>query len=111
MQHKKGQNPYFKLKDIAKTFGITKALNGVTLDIYAGEVIGLVGPNGAGKSTLMKILTGILPQTDGTIEIEGRTEEHYNTKLAKKYGEDSSKSFVNGVLASIVKERNLDKEE
>ena len=86
MQHKKGQNAYFKLKDIAKTFGITKALSGVTLDIYAGEVIGLVGPNGAGKSTLMKILTGILPQTDGTIEIEGRTEEHYNTKLAKKYG-------------------------
>ena len=86
MQHKKGQNPYFKLKDIAKTFGITKALSGVTLDIYAGEVIGLVGPNGAGKSTLMKILTGILPQTDGTIEIEGRIEEHYNTKLAKKYG-------------------------
>ena len=86
VQHKKGQNPYFKLKDIAKTFGITKALSGVTLDIYAGEVIGLVGPNGAGKSTLMKILTGILPQTDGTIEIEGRTEEHYNTKLAKKYG-------------------------
>ena len=86
MQHKKEQNPYFKLKDIAKTFGITKALSGVTLDIYAGEVIGLVGPNGAGKSTLMKILTGILPQTDGTIEIEGRTEEHYNTKLAKKYG-------------------------
>lgn len=86
VQHKKGQNPYFKLKDIAKTFGITKALSGVTLDIYAGEVIGLVGPNGAGKSTLMKILTGILPQTDGIIEIEGRTEEHYNTKLAKKYG-------------------------
>ena len=86
VQHKKGQNPYFKLKDIAKTFGITKALSGVTLDIYVGEVIGLVGPNGAGKSTLMKILPGILPQTDGTIEIEGRTEEHYNTKLAKKYG-------------------------
>ena len=41
VQHKKGQNPYFKLKDIAKTFGITKALNGVTLDIYAGEVIDL----------------------------------------------------------------------
>lgn len=52
VQHKKGQNPYFKLKDIAKTFGITKALNGVTLDIYAGEVIGLVGPNGAGKQLL-----------------------------------------------------------
>ena len=44
VQHKKGQNPYFKLKDIAKTFGITKALSGVTLDIYAGG--GIVEPAG-----------------------------------------------------------------
>lgn len=54
------KQPYFKLKQIVKTFGVTKALNGVDLDIYAGEVIGFVGPNGAGKSTLMKVLTGIL---------------------------------------------------
>ena len=83
VQHKKGQNPYFKLKDIAKTFGITKALSGVTLDIYAGEVIGLVGPNGAGKSTLMKILTGILPQTDGTIEIKAEQKNIIIQNLQK----------------------------
>ena len=71
VQHKKGQNPYFKLKDIAKTFGITKALNGVTLDIYAGEVIGLVGPNGAGKSTTMNIICGVLKQTQGKVYIDG----------------------------------------
>ena len=53
------KQPYFKLKQIVKTFGVTKALNGVDLDIYAGEVIGFVGPNGAGKSTLMKILSGV----------------------------------------------------
>lgn len=41
------KQPYFKLKQIVKTFGVTKALNGVDLDIYAGEVIGFVGPNGA----------------------------------------------------------------
>ncbi len=86
MEHKAGTQPYFRLENITKVFGITKALDDVTLDIYAGEVIGLVGPNGAGKSTLMKILTGILPQTDGNIVIEGKKDEHYNTKIAKKVG-------------------------
>ena len=60
------KQPYFKLKQIVKTFGVTKALNGVDLDIYAGEVIGFVGPNGAGKSTLMKLGTVLgFSQTSG----------------------------------------------
>ncbi len=80
------KQPYFKLKQIVKTFGVTKALNGVDLDIYAGEVIGFVGPNGAGKSTLMKVLTGILTPTEGEIIIEGKAEEHYNPKRAKQIG-------------------------
>ena len=76
------KQPYFKLKQIVKTFGVTKALNGVDLDIYAGEVIGFVGPNGAGKSTLMKVLTGILTPTEGEIIIQGKAEEHYAQTLA-----------------------------
>lgn len=86
MEHKENQRPYFKLEEIVKTFGITKALQDVTLDIYAGEVIGLVGPNGAGKSTLMKVLTGILPPTEGSIIIDGTVAEHYSTKQAKQAG-------------------------
>ena len=54
LRHKENQKPYLSLKNIDRFFGITKALQGVNLDIYEGEVIGLVGPNGAGKSTLMK---------------------------------------------------------
>ena len=80
------QQPFFQLKQIVKTFGLTKALNGVDLDIYAGEVIGFVGPNGAGKSTLMKVLTGILAPTEGEIIIEGKKEEHYSSKRAKQIG-------------------------
>lgn len=86
MEHKPNQQPYLKLKDIDKFFGVTKALQGVNLDIYAGEVIGFIGPNGAGKSTLMKVLTGILTPTNGAIEIEGAIENHYTTKTAKQIG-------------------------
>lgn len=75
-----------KLQNIDKFFGITKALQNVNLDIYAGEVVGFVGPNGAGKSTLMKVLTGVLPPTNGQIVYSGNVEEHYNTKKAKEIG-------------------------
>lgn len=86
MKHKEGQSPYLSLKGIDRFFGITKALQKVDLDIYEGEVIGLVGPNGAGKSTLMKILTGVLPKTAGQIIHNGVPEENYNAKVAKQIG-------------------------
>lgn len=86
MKHKEGQRPYLSLKGIDRFFGITKALQKVDLDIYEGEVIGLVGPNGAGKSTLMKILTGVLPKTAGQIIHNGVPEENYNAKVAKQIG-------------------------
>ncbi|SHJ86473.1 ATP-binding cassette domain-containing protein [Hespellia stercorisuis] len=86
MEHKENQKPYLQLKSIDKFFGITKALQGVNLDIYGGEVIGLIGPNGAGKSTLMKILTGVLQPTNGVLAIEGKDAEHYNARTAKEIG-------------------------
>ncbi|MCD8019819.1 MAG: ATP-binding cassette domain-containing protein [Clostridiales bacterium] len=86
MKHKENQTPYIELSGIDKFFGITKALQNVNLGIYAGEVIGLIGPNGAGKSTLMKVLTGVLPPTNGTIKLEGKEVSSYNTKSAKETG-------------------------
>ena len=54
-----------------KRFGAVQALKGVDLDLYPGEVLGLVGDNSAGKSTLMKILTGAYRADAGTIYFRG----------------------------------------
>lgn len=55
--------------DVYKSFGAQPVLQGVSLDIADGEVVGLLGPNGAGKSTLMKILAGLWRPDRGTVEV------------------------------------------
>ena len=62
-----------RVRNAIKTYGPTVALSGVTLDVMAGEVLGIVGHNGAGKSTLMRALSGIETPTSGTIEIDGQS--------------------------------------
>ena len=59
------------LRGITKRFGAVRALSGVDLDVFAGEVVAIVGDNGAGKSTLVKILSGVHPQDGGTINFGG----------------------------------------
>ncbi|MGB8453849.1 MAG: sugar ABC transporter ATP-binding protein [Anaerocolumna sp.] len=59
----------FSAKNIIKTFHGTQALKGVNLDIFEGEVVGIIGENGAGKSTLLKIIIGVQPQTSGEMFI------------------------------------------
>ncbi len=60
-----------QVRDLVKTYGDKKALNGVSFDARAGEILGLLGPNGAGKSTTMKILTTFLSATSGTVTVDG----------------------------------------
>jgi len=57
---------------VSKSFGATRALRNVNLEIAAGEVHALIGENGAGKSTLMKILSGACRPDEGRIELEGQ---------------------------------------
>ena len=61
-----------KLSSISRSFGPVKAVDGVTLEIRRGEVVGLIGENGAGKSTLLKILAGIEQPDQGKMEINGK---------------------------------------
>jgi branched-chain amino acid transport system permease protein len=59
-------------QDLARYFGGVRALDGLTLQIREGELVGLVGPNGSGKTTLISLLSGTLRPTRGTIRIAGQ---------------------------------------
>ena len=67
-----GTTPMVELRGISKEYGHVLALSNVDFSIHPGEVVGLLGDNGAGKSTLIKILSGIVQPTAGTILHEGR---------------------------------------
>ena len=54
-----------------KQFGGLVAVNDISFDLYAGEIVGLIGPNGAGKSTMFNLITGVLPASDGSIRFDG----------------------------------------
>ncbi len=60
-----------RAENIVKRFGAVTALDGVSLHLQQGEILGILGDNGAGKSTLMKILTGFQPQTEGKLFVNG----------------------------------------
>ncbi len=60
-----------EVKNITKIYGTQKALNNVSFEISAGEVVGFLGPNGAGKSTMMKILSCFIPPTSGEASVCG----------------------------------------
>lgn len=67
-----GRQPLLSLRGIGKTFGAVRALQGVDLDVYAGEVVGLVGDNGAGKSTLVKAISGVNTADEGQMFMDGK---------------------------------------
>ncbi|MBA3850306.1 MAG: ABC transporter ATP-binding protein, partial [Opitutus sp.] len=56
---------------LAKSYGSVAAVNDISFSVKRGEIVGLLGPNGAGKSTTMRILTGYLPATSGSVRICG----------------------------------------
>jgi branched-chain amino acid transport system permease protein len=61
-----------EIDGLSRRFGGVRALDGVSLSIQAGEVLGLIGPNGSGKTTLLNVVTGIYPSDAGRIRLDGR---------------------------------------
>jgi simple sugar transport system ATP-binding protein/ribose transport system ATP-binding protein len=71
-----------ELAGVAKRFGGVQALEGIDLEIGAGEIHALVGENGAGKSTLGKIIAGVHPADDGELRVDGRAVSYHSPRAA-----------------------------
>jgi ABC-type sugar transport system ATPase subunit len=78
--------PVVRCLEITKWFGGVQALRGITLDVYPGQVLGLVGDNGAGKSTMVKILSGIHSPDSGELWIGDDKVNHLTPRSARAYG-------------------------
>ncbi|WP_095590802.1 ATP-binding cassette domain-containing protein [Actibacterium ureilyticum] len=77
--------PLVEMRDMSISFGGIKAVDHVTVDLYPGEVVGLLGHNGAGKSTLIKMLSGAYAPDTGVIRINGEKAEIHNPRDARRY--------------------------
>lgn len=64
--------PLLEIKEVFKTYRNTHALNGVTLSLEPGQIVGLLGDNGAGKTTLMKCIAGLINDYSGEIRVAGK---------------------------------------
>ena len=64
-------NTILECKNLSKSFGSTKALDGINLTIEKGRIVGLLGPNGSGKTTFIKICNELLTPTSGEVRING----------------------------------------
>jgi D-xylose transport system ATP-binding protein len=79
------RTPLVEMRDISIAFGGIKAVDHVSIDLYPGEVVGLLGHNGAGKSTLIKILAGAYQADHGEVFINGARAEIRNPRDARAY--------------------------
>jgi branched-chain amino acid transport system ATP-binding protein len=83
------------LTDVRKQFGQTKIINGVNLDITAGERHALIGPNGAGKSTLFNLISGRFPVSSGSISLHGSEITNKEPQVINRLGLSRSFQITN----------------
>ncbi len=78
--------PEIAIKDLVKNFGDVKAVNGLNLEIYKGEMFGFLGPNGAGKTTTISMLCGLLAPSRGSAQIAGFDIKQEPQKVKERIG-------------------------
>jgi phospholipid/cholesterol/gamma-HCH transport system ATP-binding protein len=85
-----GGQPVITVRDIVNRFGAQVVHDGVSFDVFPGEIFGIVGGSGSGKSVLLKTMLGLLQPTSGSVEIEGREitsmEERELRHVKRRYG-------------------------
>ncbi|MBE0544460.1 MAG: ATP-binding cassette domain-containing protein [Verrucomicrobia bacterium] len=102
-----------KVENLAKFFGTKRAVDGVSFSVARGEVLGFLGPNGAGKSTTMRMITGFIPPTAGTVSVGGfdMVENPIPAKRLIGYLPENAPAYtdmtVNGFLSFAAEIRGL----
>src|SRR5208337_240547 len=99
-----------KVHNLAKVFGTKRAVDGVSFSVERGEVLGFLGPNGAGKSTTMRMITGFIPPSEGSVSVGGHSLETdpiaakriigYLPENAPAYADMTVESFL-GFMAEL----------
>ena len=75
-----------EVQDLTKTFGATRAVDGVSFQVRSGEILGFLGPNGAGKTTTMRVITCFLPPTAGQVQVDGLDVVERSLEVRQKIG-------------------------
>jgi ABC-2 type transport system ATP-binding protein len=102
-----------RIENLVKTFGVKRAVDGVSFSVERGEVLGFLGPNGAGKSTTMRMVTGFMPPTSGRVTIGGHdvAESPLDAKRLIGYLPENAASYpdmtVKGFLEFAAELRGL----
>ena len=102
-----------RIENLVKTFGAKRAVDDVSFAVERGEVLGFLGPNGAGKSTTMRMVTGFIPPTEGTVRVGGHdvVESPLEVKRLIGYLPEAAPSYpdmtVEGFLSFAADMRGL----
>ena len=74
------------VQEVTKLYGEQKALDNVSFEVKTGEIVASLGPNGAGKTTMMRIITGFIPATSGSVFVNGIKASEDNTEIKRNIG-------------------------
>jgi ABC-2 type transport system ATP-binding protein len=93
-----------QVRDLKKNFGPKVAVNGVSFTVERGEVLGFLGPNGAGKSTTMRMITGFIPPSEGSVTIGGHdmVEDPIPAKKLIGYLPENAPSYADMTVAGFL---------
>ena len=95
------QEKVIEVKDLSKQFKEVKAVDGLNLNVYSGDVFGFLGPNGAGKSTTIRMLTSLIAPNEGVIKIFGKTLRENRIEILRRIGAIVEKPDFYGNLSAF----------
>lgn len=90
-----------EVRDLVKVFGHFQAVKGINFNVKQGEILGFLGPNGAGKTTVIKMITGLLKITSGSVLVSGLDTQKHMALIKKKLGYMSQKFSLYPLLTVL----------